>query len=366
MKHTSNARVNRRSQYRFFQEMSIPITEANLHTLCSLSIATVGALLALGLVSALFANAAPLNMAYIAVLLAQSGLCLVVNLGADRLAHKPGAVHALVAVYVLSVLLFLMYIGVCIRPNNSGVFFVLAVLALQLPFFLPWPEASAVAFVAALLFCTLSGAYKTPLVFGYDACTSLMAWLIGAVLCWKFHHLRICAFQQQSQLRRLSATDGQTGLYKCEELETCVENRLNSAAQGDAFVLVILRLEGIRRVNKIYGREVGDEIFDTVGKCIISALRIGEAYLPSIQQPYELAGRTDWDEIGLLLADANTYADAERRTQELQRQLEKITVTDGRRVLRCDAGLALYPADGMRYEALYRHADEELSHHVLL
>lgn len=344
----------------------MPITETNLRILCILSVVTVAALLAVGLASALFINAVPLNTAYIIILLSQAALCLAVNLSANRLVEKPGVVHALVTAYILSVFLFLIYISVFLYPNIPGTLFVLAVMALQLPFFLPWPEASVAAFVASLVFCVLSGMYKTSLAFGYDVCTSLVAFVIGVVLCWKFQRLRICVFQKQSQLRELAITDDQTGLYKRKALEEWIANKLNGAVQGDIFALVILRLEGIHRVNKIYGREVCDHIFDAAGKRVISALHIGEGGLPSMRLANEMAGRTDWDEIVLLLANVSTYAGAERRTQDLQRQLEEITASDGHRVLRCNIGLALYPADGMRYEALYRHADEEISHHVSL
>ena len=327
----------------FFRNEYGRVMEENLYMLRRISIKTMALLLMLSLASAALFRSAVLDAAYMAVLTVQIALCLTANLW-DGLARRPRAVNALIACYLASLLLFITYISVFPYTDRPGVFFSLLVLTLQLPFLLPLWKPALLTLLASVTFVLMSRACKSPEAFSYDVATALVGWVIGMMLNHSIRNLRIRQYRLDGQLKRLHTMDAVTGLLNREAAEQAICKGLN----GSDCALVLITLKGMRQINGIYGRRHGDELLSQVGALLRRTAGTGD-----------IAGRTDGDEFVLLLRGVSTYAEAERRAQELNREIERLPAQDGRCALRCSFGMALYPRDGTQYAALYRRADDE-------
>lgn len=140
-------------------------------------------------------------------------------------------------------------------------------------------------------------------------------------------------------------TDPVTGLGNREGFNRRVELELARARRhGHAIHLVMMDLDGLKRINDRFGHEVGDEALKTVA----SAMR---------REVREEDGLFRWggDEFALLLSGIDT---AEARTIA-ERYADAVARHDVHGVpLRLSVGIASYPDDGLDADALLRRADD--------
>lgn len=155
---------------------------------------------------------------------------------------------------------------------------------------------------------------------------------------------------QSEQLRTLQTIDPLTGvLSRRAFVERFEEVAKRDARLGSPFALLLLDLDGFRRLNAENGRVAGDEVLRSVARCLRSATR-----------GTDLVGRVGNDEFSMVLAeceDAGPVVD--RITLALAENeipgLEGATVT-----VSIGAVLVRKPAFTRNLPALFRQAEEAL------
>ncbi len=76
------------------------------------------------------------------------------------------------------------------------------------------------------------------------------------------------------KLKEISTKDKLTGLLKTQLIESILETEISRADRtGNLISVAILEVEGLRRVNSMYGHEVGDRILESVATTIKTYLR---------------------------------------------------------------------------------------------
>jgi len=150
--------------------------------------------------------------------------------------------------------------------------------------------------------------------------------------------------EEQAQL--LAITDPLTGLGNYRRLVDVLDAEMErSGRTGRPFAVLLLDLDGLKKINDRYGHLVGSRALCRLG----DMLRV---YCRAI----DTAARYGGDEFAVILPET-TAAAAELVASRIHNQL----ATDSEQPpLSASIGVAAYPQDGVTIEALLRTADGEL------
>jgi diguanylate cyclase (GGDEF)-like protein len=111
--------------------------------------------------------------------------------------------------------------------------------------------------------------------------------------------------------------------------------------------LLFIDLDGFKIVNDRFGHTVADRLLSAVGARIAASVRAED-----------LACRYGGDEFIALLADVDDAAVASNVSEKIRKHIGESYSIDGVEIhITASIGLALYPADGQRYDALLNRAD---------
>jgi diguanylate cyclase (GGDEF)-like protein len=162
--------------------------------------------------------------------------------------------------------------------------------------------------------------------------------------------------QREAASRYLAYHDGLTALPNRRLL---VDRFLQATARADRqrtyVALLFLDLDGFKRINDEFGHSVGDAILQAVAGRIQAMLRATDT-----------ACRYGGDEFVLMLPDlANRSTAADLAEKIRVRIADPYPLGDGAVVLQSSVGIAMYPDDGIVWEALLRHADAAMYHSKL-
>jgi diguanylate cyclase (GGDEF)-like protein len=169
--------------------------------------------------------------------------------------------------------------------------------------------------------------------------------LLGAALAVLHRNYRACLARMNDAI-----TDPLTGLpnkrfavdYVTRELARARRNRGRLA-------LALLDMDGFKRINDVGGHAAGDRALRLVGTCLTRALRASD-----------LCARYGGDEFLLVMPDCDA-TDAKRRVREMQAEVAAVA-RDGQfgGDLSLSAGVAVFPDDGVQFDALFANADARM------
>ncbi len=162
-------------------------------------------------------------------------------------------------------------------------------------------------------------------------------------------------------MQRRLLTDPLTGLSNREALmrdvgERVIRHRRRGEMQASAqpFAVLFCDLNDFKRVNDLYGHDVGDEVLRELAQRLRTTVRGGDR-----------VARWAGDEFVILLESVPTRQDAEAVREHLQAALQQplqalARLAPGAKPSGAAFGLAVYPEDGQDVETLLKHADEDM------
>ncbi len=124
-----------------------------------------------------------------------------------------------------------------------------------------------------------------------------------------------------------------------------------SERAGTPFAVVVVDIDSFKAINDRHGHLIGDAALREVARGLSAELR-----------SYDLCGRYAGDEFVLILADCPREV-ADRRQRDLQEHVSDIELavgTDQFLRLGVSVGVAVYPQDGVTFEALVAKADRRM------
>jgi diguanylate cyclase (GGDEF)-like protein len=177
---------------------------------------------------------------------------------------------------------------------------------------------------------------------------------VGAVLVTTMVLLLISAERQEELVDRLSrqaAVDPLTGLVTRRVLDQAAKSALTGAANHDGTALMLLDVDGFKKINDEFGHPAGDEVLVQLGRVLVGLCR-----------PNDVVSRLGGDEIALLLVGCSGTAMEVRAEQVLETiRTFPFMVNDGQQIkLTASAGLAHAPTHADDLRRLYSVADEAL------
>jgi diguanylate cyclase (GGDEF)-like protein len=152
-------------------------------------------------------------------------------------------------------------------------------------------------------------------------------------------------------LESLAARDVVTALFNHAHFQDAMQGEfVRSVRAHRTFALVLLDLDGFRRVNDMAGHARGDAVLSTIGRLLESQRRASD-----------LAARFDGDAFALLLPET-AKASATAKAESLRRYLAEhdFGLPGGRR-LTVSAGVAAFPDDGATRDELVTAAELSLA-----
>ncbi len=160
--------------------------------------------------------------------------------------------------------------------------------------------------------------------------------------------LRQAERQHVAELTRQAYHDALTGLPNRTQLLWRAEQEVGTAlASGGRLALLLLDLDGFKRVNDTAGHHAGDALLEAVGRRLGTGLR-----------DRDVVARLGGDEFAILLAGDPDPASATAAAERLHARLCEPYEIEGREVrVGASIGVALYPADAADMPALMRSAD---------
>lgn len=159
--------------------------------------------------------------------------------------------------------------------------------------------------------------------------------------------------QQYEQARALAERDSLTGLLNHRAFQSRLEAACKQGERdGKIFSVVMMDLDGFKRLNDSLGHQAGD-----------AALRQVATHLQQCLRDTDVVGRYGGDEFVALLpnTDKNTARGlCERLRESLIAARGPLALTDVSVAVRLSFGVASYPADGVAARALVGIADHNL------
>lgn len=124
----------------------------------------------------------------------------------------------------------------------------------------------------------------------------------------------------------------------------------NAAERHRQLALLFIDLDGFKVVNDGLGHTIADRLLSSVAARISACVRADD-----------IACRYGGDEFVVLLTNLNDAAIAIRVAEQIRERIGQCYSIDGKEVhITASIGLAGYPADGERYEALLNRADASM------
>lgn len=152
--------------------------------------------------------------------------------------------------------------------------------------------------------------------------------------------------------RQAALTDSLTGLPNRRAFDARLEEEIRrSGRYQHAFSLVMIDLNNFKRINDLYGHQVGDVALQDIARCLRARTR-----------DTDFLARLGGDEFILILPETSVSA-ARSLSDQLQTAVAECVVgwgKDGDRVVDFSAGIAGYPVDGEEAAALMKAADEAM------
>ena len=156
---------------------------------------------------------------------------------------------------------------------------------------------------------------------------------------------------KEIELQLRADHDGLTGLMNKKATETLIMNLLPKYKDSDRIgALIIFDVDNFKRINDTFGHSTGDHVLAAIGEIIRNNFK-----------GMDVTGRIGGDEFMVFANNIGSAENAELLADRIEDQV--VHAFDGEAVegmVSMSIGIAMFPASGLDFQTLYKHADEAL------
>lgn len=163
--------------------------------------------------------------------------------------------------------------------------------------------------------------------------------------------LRTTLKKANVELGYLSSHDDLTGLYNRRFYDQRMARSLETAREmSKPLGLVMLDLDGFKKINDTYGHGVGDILLSNLGRRLRNQVR-----------ETDLIARLGGDEFAVILENIHSLEEVQAIAQKVLASVEQpLMVRNKRLALKASCGIALYPDHGDSQKAIEEQADSAM------
>ncbi len=178
--------------------------------------------------------------------------------------------------------------------------------------------------------------------------------VICLILCtFQIHFLRSAMARCERRVSTLAFTDDLTGVYNYHYLHTRLAQEMERARRYDhSLSILYLDLDGLKRVNDLYGHQVGNEVLEQAG-----------ALLRASARENDLAGRVGGDEFLVILPETareSARVVAERFRKAFSEQVFKTSASADIEFLSASIGVATFTPECSKSSDFIAAADQAM------
>jgi diguanylate cyclase (GGDEF)-like protein len=151
--------------------------------------------------------------------------------------------------------------------------------------------------------------------------------------------------EEEEHLRQMAQNDQLTGLNNRSTVEEKIRTSMHQEEEG---LLFVIDIDNFQKINDAHGHVNGDHALRHIGICVRRAFRTDD-----------IKGRVGGDELVVFVVGTNSREIAERKVQQLEKNLLKKMGDDNINIT-ASTGIARFPSDGTRYEDLFEAADQAM------
>lgn len=202
---------------------------------------------------------------------------------------------------------------------------------------------------ASVCMLTFALTNRQPSQLEYIASLTNMGMALG--ITWALSYLYEAKREEAIvQLQEQAARDPLTGLHNRLHLESVFQQLSHHSANKHRLVLMLIDIDWFKKINDQYGHDIGDEVLIKVAEILQRHTR-----------------NTDWlfrvgGEEFCIILPATTKAEAHQLAEQLRKAQaqETMSTSQGNLETTISIGLACWPIEGKKLDALYRQADQRL------
>ena len=153
--------------------------------------------------------------------------------------------------------------------------------------------------------------------------------------------------------------DSLTGLHNRRAFQRILEHKISAADRNKKkMALLFIDLNDFKRINDSLGHAAGDAVLQVIAKRLQKIVRLDSNREVQTPRPTDYISRVGGDEFTLLMEDVLSSRDAETTAQRLIKSLSAPILHDSQQFkVGASIGIAMFPEDANRADALVRSAD---------
>jgi len=269
----------------------------------------------------------------------------------NRLKWRTRLIRLICLLFTLSLLCLGILSAVAVNQCGAAIAYAAISIALLGVFIFPLWQGIAIATLTTVTFVALGNYHEALMGFHFDIASGVILWVLSVATHLLVLDMRLKEFSMRHDLVRLSSRDSLTGLLNKATAETEASAYLSAHAGHAMAALFVIDMDQFKEINDLKGHKAGDEALELFGNLLLKLFR-----------SQDIVGRVGGDEFVALMKNTADRKLIKRRAElicdTVRSQLQKSTGLS----LTCSIGIAISPAHGVNYDALFSKADEQLYH----
>jgi diguanylate cyclase (GGDEF)-like protein len=250
--------------------------------------------------------------------------------------------------FIACIFIFVIQLDIFQYTNAPGSFMEAVLLIVPTLFIFRFHIIYLESIFFEIVYVTCTFLVKSNKVANSDVFNSIVGLLLSVIVAYIIQRLRAEAYHAQNKYRKLSMTDGLTGIMNKVNCEHFVKQYLKERIPLDNCALLIVDIDNFKNINDSMGHKMGDHILSAIGNTL-------NRYFRST----DILGRIGGDEFMILMRGIPSQEIVEDKCERILGLIVELS-EEFQVDLSCSIGVGLLEGEDVEYEEIFQVADDAL------